>query len=74
MTFPLPVPVPTKPPTTVKGALRLANRLAMAGTMVSGRDAEGLFREAGRALALAWVLSRSESCGDNLRCLGPSKR
>lgn len=43
----------------MKGALRLANRLAMAATMVSAREAKGLFLEAGRALALAWVLSRS---------------
>lgn len=60
MTFP-PVPVPLEPPKTVKGALRLANRLAMAATMVSAKEAEGLFRESGRALALAWVLSRSGS-------------
>ncbi len=63
---PGPVPVPLETPTTVRGALRLANRLAMAGTTVSARDAEVLFREAGRALALAWVLSRTEPCAENV--------
>lgn len=52
------VPKPSRPPTTVPGALRLANRLAMAGLAVPDDEADVLFLEAGRALGLAWYLSR----------------
>ena len=65
-TPPGPVPVPSETPRTVPAALRLANRLAMGAAMATGKDAEILFREAGRALALAWVLSRSEPCAENV--------
>lgn len=54
-----PVPKPSHPPTTVPGALRLANRLAMAGLAVPDDEADTLFLEAGRALGLAWYLSRA---------------
>ncbi len=54
-----PVPAPSRPPTTVPGALRLANRLAMAGLAAPDDEADTLFLEAGRNLALAWYLSRA---------------
>ena len=69
-----PVPKPSHPPTTVPGALRLANRLAMAGLAVPDDEADTLFLESGRALALAWALSREETCAANLEWLGPSTR
>ena len=53
-----PVPKPSRPPTTVPGALRWANRAAMAALAAPDDEADALFLEAGRALGLAWYLSR----------------
>lgn len=58
------IPVmPLAEPQTMREAMRLASRLAVAATLVGEEEAEELFSKAGRALAVAFYLSRANPTG-----------